>query len=82
MYLWNDRKNRAYKSPEYYDSHAFGNKRKARTKAMFFRGCSAYVYLIYGSYKLFNIVTHKAGIATCRSGKGLELIKGINIMLT
>ena len=38
-------------------SHAFGNKRTKRTKTMFKKGGSAYIYLIYGIYHCFNIVT-------------------------
>lgn len=38
-------------------SHAYGNRRTARTEPMFSKGGISYVYLCYGLHHLFNIVT-------------------------
>jgi DNA-3-methyladenine glycosylase len=43
-------------------SHAYGNKRTPRTETMYMDGGNAYVYLIYGMYHLFNVVTNKKDI--------------------
>jgi len=47
----------AYGGPLDAASHAFGNRRTARTEIMFAPGGAAYVYLCYGLHRLFNIVT-------------------------
>jgi DNA-3-methyladenine glycosylase len=47
----------AYGGPLDAASHAFGNRRTARTEVMFAAGGVAYVYLCYGMHRLFNIVT-------------------------
>jgi DNA-3-methyladenine glycosylase len=46
----------AYGGPLDKASHAFGNRRTARTEIMFAEGGAAYVYLCYGMHRLFNIV--------------------------
>lgn len=42
-------------------SHAYGDRRTARTETMYSKGGVSYVYLCYGIHHLFNIVTSKAG---------------------
>lgn len=51
----------AYGGPLDAASHAFGNRRTARTEIMFAQGGAAYVYLCYGLHRLFNIVTGPKG---------------------
>lgn len=52
----------AYAGAEDRASHAFGNKRTARTEAMFHKGGITYVYLCYGMHHLLNVVTNKKDI--------------------
>jgi DNA-3-methyladenine glycosylase len=43
-------------------SHAFGGRRTERTRIMYARGGTAYVYLCYGVHSLFNVVTSREDI--------------------
>ena len=39
-------------------SHAYNNKRTQRTETMYEKGGVSYIYLCYGMYYLFNVVTN------------------------
>lgn len=71
----------AYRAPEDKASHAFGNKRTARTSTMFGKPGTAYIYLIYGFHHLFNVVTAAEGIAHAVLVRAIEPKKGIETML-
>lgn len=45
-------------------SHAYNNKRTARTEPLFHEGGIAYVYFIYGLYYCFNVISDKKDIAS------------------
>ena len=60
--------------------HAFDNKRTARTEVMFAAGGVAYVYLCYGMYNLFNIVTNKRDKAEAVLIRALQPLEGIEHM--
>jgi DNA-3-methyladenine glycosylase len=76
----------AYQGAEDKASHAHNNKKTKRTKTMFARGGLAYIYLIYGMYYCFNIVTaaeenpHAVLIRAVEPVSGLELIKSFKTM--
>jgi DNA-3-methyladenine glycosylase len=49
----------AYIGPEDKGSHSFGGKRTNRNEVMYHIGGTSYVYLIYGMYYCFNVVTEQ-----------------------
>ena len=61
--------------------HSYGNRLTNRTKTMFEAGGIAYIYLCYGMYELFNVVTAEAGNPCAVLIRALEPLNGIDIML-
>lgn len=71
----------AYAGPEDRASHAYGNRRTKRTEIMFHEGGVAYVYLCYGMYSLFNIITNIEGIPHAVLIRAIQPTHGIETML-
>lgn len=61
--------------------HAHLNRRTARTEIMYSEGGVAYVYLIYGIYHLFNIITNEQDKADAVLIRAIEPEVGIEEML-
>ena len=61
--------------------HSHLGRFTSRTKIMYEPGGVAYVYLIYGRYALFNVITNEAGKADAVLIRGLEPTEGIPEML-
>lgn len=61
-------------------SHAYNNRRTARTEIMFGDAGHAYVYLCYGIHHLFNVVCNVAGKPDAVLIRGIEPVEGIDIM--
>jgi DNA-3-methyladenine glycosylase len=61
--------------------HAFKGKQTNRNAAMFQSGGVSYVYLCYGMYELFNVVTNEAGTAEAVLIRALQPVDGQEIML-
>jgi DNA-3-methyladenine glycosylase len=62
-------------------SHAYGGRRTKRTEVMFREGGCAYIYLCYGMYSLFNVVTGAADIPHAVLIRGATASGGIATML-
>ncbi|MBI3986113.1 MAG: DNA-3-methyladenine glycosylase [Lentisphaerae bacterium] len=71
----------AYAGPEDRASHAYGNRRTARTDVMFWNGGVAYVYLCYGLHCLFNIVTGREGVPHAVLIRALQPVDGVEAMM-
>ncbi|MFN6946165.1 MAG: DNA-3-methyladenine glycosylase [Cytophagaceae bacterium] len=71
----------AYKAPEDKASHAYGNRRTARTETFYQEGGISYVYMCYGIHHLFNIITNFENIPHAVLVRGIEPVEGMDIML-
>ena len=60
--------------------HAHLNRRTKRTRTLFARGGTAYVYLCYGIHHLFNIVTNDHEVAEAVLVRAVQPIEGEHIM--
>lgn len=63
-------------------SHAYGGRFTNRTKTMYGQGGISYVYLCYGIHHLFNVVTGGENTPHAVLIRGLDPIKGLDIMLS
>jgi len=62
-------------------SHAYGNRRTTRTETMYMHGGVAYVYLCYGMYHLFNVVTNAEDIPHAVLIRAIQPYQGLDTML-
>lgn len=70
----------AYMGIEDRACHTYGNRRTPRTEAMFLPGGYSYVYLIYGIYFCFNVVTSKKDQPEAVLIRAVEPTEGLDIM--
>jgi DNA-3-methyladenine glycosylase len=71
----------AYRAPEDRASHAYGNRRTARTAVFFESGGLAYVYACYGIHRLFNIVTGAKDVPHAVLIRATEPMEGLGHQL-
>jgi DNA-3-methyladenine glycosylase len=71
----------AYAGPDDRASHAYGNRRTARTEVMFRAGGVAYVFLCYGMHAMLNVVTGRMGVPHAILIRALEPTHGTARML-
>lgn len=62
-------------------SHAYGGRRTQRNEHMYAEAATSYVYICYGMHQMFNVVTNQKSIPDAVLIRGVEPIKGIDIML-
>lgn len=62
-------------------SHAYGGRRTSRTETMYAEGGVSYVYLCYGMYSLFNVVTNQKDIPHAVLVRAIKPIEGIKKIL-
>jgi len=61
-------------------AHSFGGKKTPRVEVMYKYGGFSYVFMIYGIYYCFNVVTQGSGIPEAVLIRGLEPVEGLNII--
>jgi DNA-3-methyladenine glycosylase len=71
----------AYIGPDDKAAHSCNGRRTERTGVMYWPGGYAYVYLIYGMYCCFNIVTNVAEKPEAVLIRALEPEKGVELMM-
>ena len=57
--------------------HAYGGKITNRTKTFYLKGSTIYVYLIYGMYYCFNVITDKKDKASAVLIRGAEPVENL-----
>lgn len=70
----------AYLGTDDRAAHVFGDRRTRRTEVFWASGGHAYVFLIYGMYDCFNVVTGPAGDPSAVLVRALEPVAGIELM--
>ncbi|MFX1417640.1 MAG: DNA-3-methyladenine glycosylase [Promethearchaeota archaeon] len=71
----------AYLGPNDKASHSYNYKKTDRTKTMYMKPGTLYIYLIYGLYYCLNVITEQEGIPCAVLIRKLFPIDGIELMI-
>lgn len=70
----------AYMGVEDKAAHSYGGRRTPRVEVMYGKPGFSYVFIIYGMYYCFNIVTREEGVPQAVLVRALEPIEGFDLM--
>jgi DNA-3-methyladenine glycosylase len=70
----------AYMGVEDKAAHSYGGRRTPRVEVMYREPGFSYVFIIYGMYHCFNIVTREVGIPQAVLIRAVEPIEGFDLM--
>ncbi len=71
----------AYRGPDDRASHAWNNRRTARTEIMFGPGGHSYIYLCYGIHQMFNVVSGPENMPHAILIRAIHPMQGETVML-
>lgn len=70
----------AYMGIEDQAAHSYGGKRTPRVEVMYGGPGYSYVFIVYGMYHCFNIITREAGIPQAVLIRAVEPVGGLDLM--
>ncbi|MCH3965335.1 MAG: DNA-3-methyladenine glycosylase [Clostridium sp.] len=70
----------AYKGIKDKAAHSYGGRRTKRTEVMYGMPGTCYIFMIYGMYNCFNIVTEKEEIPTAVLVRALEPLSSLDVI--
>ncbi|MFX1503664.1 MAG: DNA-3-methyladenine glycosylase, partial [Promethearchaeota archaeon] len=71
----------AYLGPNDKACHSYNNKKTSRTKTMYMKPGTLYVYMIYGLYYCLNVITEPKEIPCAVLIRQLFPVSGIELMI-
>lgn len=61
-------------------AHSYGGKRTSRVEVMYGKAGVSYIFIIYGMYNCFNVVTREEGVPQAVLVRALEPLEGLEYM--
>lgn len=70
----------AYLGIEDKAAHSYGGRRTSRVEVMYGKAGISYIFIVYGMYNCFNVVTREEGVPQAVLVRALEPVEGIENM--